>query len=91
MPRCYSMREAKAMFTEIILKVRRGQKVRISHRGTQVAEIRPLPADELQDLHKVLADLEDAGVLTPASEKPPRLAPIARRRGVLARFLAARR
>ncbi len=90
MLRTYSIYEAKARFTEIIRKVRRGQKVRISYRGTQVAEIRPLPPDERQDLEKILADLEDAGALTPSSGARTPLEPIARRPGALSRFLETR-
>lgn len=90
MLRTYSIYEAKTKFTEIIRKVRQGQKVRISYRGTQVAEIRPLPPDERKDLAKILSDLEDAGVLTPPSDARTSLEPIAKRPGALARFLETR-
>jgi len=38
----YSTYEAKARFSEVIRKVRDGQRVVIAYRGEEVAEIRPL-------------------------------------------------
>ena len=38
----YSTYEAKAHFSEILRKVRSGRPVRISYRGEEIAEVRPL-------------------------------------------------
>lgn len=84
----YSTYEAKARLSEILRGVRRGQRAVIAHRGTPIAEVRPLPKQET--LAERLEELEAAGALTPAPERAVRLAPIARRRGALKRFLASR-
>ena len=84
----YSTYEAKAKLSQILRRVRAGQCVVIAHRGIPVAEVRPL-AKRLT-LAGTLAQLEDAGALSPAPAGPLHLAAVAKRRGGLARFLAAR-
>jgi prevent-host-death family protein len=42
----YSTYEAKARLSEILRGVRRGQRAVIAHRGTPIAEVRPLPKQE---------------------------------------------
>jgi prevent-host-death family protein len=84
----YSTYEAKAKLSQILRRVRGGQRVFISHRGVPIAEVRPLAKES--GLAAALADMEEAGLVTRAGERPGRLASIARRRGALARFLASR-
>lgn len=85
----YCAREAKARFSEILRQVRAGQPVRISYRGREVAEIRPL-ADTATTLEERLAELERQGVLIPAERTPGKLRPVAHAPGGLDRFLAGR-
>jgi prevent-host-death family protein len=84
----YTTYEAKAKFGEVLRKVRRGQRVVISYRGREIAEIRPLePAGSVGDL---LRRHEERGTIEPAAEPTGPLRPVARRRGALARFLESR-
>jgi prevent-host-death family protein len=89
MPRSYSTYEAKARFSEILRRVRAGERIRIAYRGEEVAEIRPIekPAETLAQR---LARLEEHGVLAPARRPVGRLRPLARRPGALRRFLESR-
>jgi len=89
MAQTYSTYEAKARFSEIIRKVRAGQRIVISHRGREVAEIRPLaPPDP--DLKNRLKSLEDEGVVGRFGSPTGRLEPLARKPGALNRFLESR-
>lgn len=88
MPRTYSTYDAKARFSEILRQVRRGETVYISYRGREVAEIRPLEAEE--SLEAALARLRQRGILSGPPAARPALAPIARRPGALERFLESR-
>jgi prevent-host-death family protein len=90
MTRVFSTYEAKAKFSEIIRKVRGGERVVIAYRGKQVAEIRPIQEQELLNLEDRCRRLEEDGILSRAAEPSGPLAPIARRPGALARFLASR-
>jgi prevent-host-death family protein len=85
----YSAYEAKARFSEIIRKVRAGQRIVISHRGREVAEIRPLETPG-PDLPSRLERLEEEGVVGRSGLAPARLEAIARRPGALIRFLESR-
>lgn len=89
MGRVYSTYEAKAKLSEILRKVRAGQRVGISYRGELVAEVAPVePARET--LAQRVKRLETQGVIVPA-RNPGRTFPrIARRHGALKRFLASR-
>ena len=87
MPTIYSTYEAKARFSEILRRVREGRSVGITYRGQVVAEIRPVYAAG-QD--QVLKELEEQGVLAPASAPTGKLAPIAKKPGALQRFLESR-
>jgi prevent-host-death family protein len=80
----YSTDEAKAKFSEILRKVRAGQRVVISYHGREVAEIRPI---EQRSLAASLRDLEQSGILGPLAVPLRDLAPLVRRDGALARFL----
>jgi len=89
MPRTYSTYEAKAKFSEVMRKVRAGQRILIAYRGRAVAEIRPIKGTE-GDLEARLARLEDEGVLSPAQKPTGDLRPLAKKSGALARFLESR-
>lgn len=89
MAETYSTYEAKTKFSEILRKVRSGQRVVIAYRGEEVAEIRPLETKGNR-LDKSLRRLEDQGLLSRARTPTGPLKPLGRRRGALARFLDAR-
>ncbi len=85
----YSTYEAKAKFSELIRRVRAGQRVVIAYRGQEVAEIRPIQASG-GGLEKSLARLEDEGVLSRPGKPSGPLRPLARKPGSLVRFLESR-
>ena len=85
----YSTYEAKARFSEILRKVRAGERVVVTHHGTEIAEIRPI-APEPDVLEARLARLESDGVVKRATPATGRTSLVTRRRGALARFLASR-
>lgn len=89
MPQRYSTYDAKARFSEILRKVRAGQRVIISHRGRDVAQITRIGGGP-SDIAARLAELEDQGIISPRPARLERLKPMARRRGALRRFLGAR-
>lgn len=84
----YTTYEAKAKFSEVLRRVRAGERVIISYHGDEVAEMRPLtpPGNEAAALRR----LEERGALAAAQAPGGELRPLARRRGALARFLADR-
>lgn len=89
MPKTYSTYEAKAKFSEILRKVRAGQRVTISYHGRAVAEIRPLgPASS--SLEASLQRLEEEGVVIAAQKAPSSFKSLARKPGALKRFLESR-
>lgn len=84
----YTTYEAKAKFGEVLRKVRRGQRVVISYRGKEIAEIRPLEsAGSVSDL---VRRHEERGTIESHSEPTGPLRALARRPGALARFLESR-
>ena len=84
----YSTYDAKARFSEVIRKVRRGKRVVIEYHGEPVAEILPLtPAP--QPFAARVAALERAGAIVPAPGGST-YRPVARRPGSLKRFLGER-
>ena len=85
----YSTYEAKARFSEILRKVRAGRRVRISYRGEEIAEVRPIERKR-PSLERSLAQLEETGVITPTPAGRHPLRPLARKPGALARFLKSR-
>lgn len=89
MSQSYSTYDAKARFSEILRKVRAGQRVVISHRGRDVAQITRIGGGP-SDITARLAELEDRGVVIPGRPREGRLKPIARRPGGLRRFLGTR-
>lgn len=88
MTETYSTYEAKAKFSEIIRKVRAGQRVVIAYRGEEVAEIRPI--ERGNRLEKSLGRLEDRGLLSRARKPTGPLKLLVRKPGALARFLESR-
>jgi prevent-host-death family protein len=85
----YSTYEAKAKFSEIIRKVRAGQRVVIAYRGEEIAEIRPLEKNGGR-LASSLKRLEDRGLISRPGERTGPLKPLTRKRGALRRFLDSR-
>ncbi len=85
----YSNYEAKARFSEILRQVRQGRTVRVSYRGTPVAEIRPIGGSNAS-LQRRLERLEERGVLIRPPERTGQLDVVRRRPGALDRFLAER-
>ncbi len=91
MSRDYSTYDAKAKFSEILRKVRAGQRVVISYRGEKVAEVRPLSKRKPSGLLARLKELEERGVLEPPKKvKKGSLKPLVHKPGALARFLESR-
>ncbi|HUF91036.1 MAG TPA: type II toxin-antitoxin system prevent-host-death family antitoxin [Candidatus Limnocylindria bacterium] len=89
MSETYSTYEAKAKFSEVMRKVRAGQRVVIAYRGEEIAEIRPL--ERTATLDKTLSRLEDRGVLSRGATTGQRgLRPVIRKPGALKRFLESR-
>ena len=84
----YSTYEAKARLSEILQKVRNGQVVVVTHRGTPVAEIRPISSSG-SGLDRRLKHLADRGVLRRAEDQLG-IATVSRRPGALGRFLEER-
>jgi prevent-host-death family protein len=89
MAETYSTYEAKTKFSEVIRKVRAGQRIVIAYRGEEIAEIRPIEGRG-QSLERSLKGLEDQGILGRARKPAGPLKPLARKRGALARFLESR-
>ena len=85
----YSVYEAKARFSEVIRQVREGKRVTVSYRGEPVAEICPVERQHEPTLEQRLRDLERQGALVRCRVRQA-LAPVERRPGALARFLAER-
>jgi prevent-host-death family protein len=89
MAQTYSTYEAKAKFSELLRKVRAGQRVLIAYHGKAIAEIRPLQ-EAGGGLEASLKRLEDEGILSRGAKPARRLRPLAKRPGALARFLESR-
>ncbi|HYM10694.1 MAG TPA: type II toxin-antitoxin system prevent-host-death family antitoxin [Bryobacterales bacterium] len=90
MAHTYSAYEAKARFSEVIRKVRAGQRVTIAYRGEEVAEISPIERPG-KSLEKSLRRLEELGVVEGSRKPMGRFRPVAKRPGALARFLDSRK
>ena len=90
MARVYSAYDAKARFSEVLGRVRAGQRVVVTWHGKPVAEIRPIEREVGLDAR--LQELRDDGQLTapPREDSRPRLAPLSHRPGSLKRFLGSR-
>ncbi len=98
----YSVQDARKHLGEILEKVRSGEKVMISEEGQEVAEIRAVePLREPVSVEESLRQLEEEGIISPASEPRPSVEEIFRelqeewkinppKPGGLARFLESR-
>jgi prevent-host-death family protein len=84
----YSTYEAKARLSELLSRVRGGETIVITHRGEEIAELRPVKRAE--GASAALQRLEDRGILSPVSAERRPLKPLARRPGALKRFLEER-
>ncbi|MSP90709.1 MAG: type II toxin-antitoxin system prevent-host-death family antitoxin [Myxococcales bacterium] len=85
----YSTYDAKAHFSELLRRVMAGESVIVTHRGRQVAEIRPIvQADEPFQAH--LDRLQRDGCLVPACAPDRNLPTLTHVPGAVARFLAER-
>ena len=85
----YSTYEAKAKFSEILRKVRKGKHVYITYRGREVAEIKPIEKKE-ETLEERIQRLRERGDLSGPVDPNAPIEPIARRPGALKRFLEER-
>lgn len=85
----YSTYEAKARFSEVIRKVRMGQRIVIAYRGEDIAEIVPIDSSR-PAIEQVLERLEDEGVVSRARKPASKMKPVAKRPGALKRFLESR-
>jgi prevent-host-death family protein len=81
----YSTYEAKAKFSEVMRKVRRGQRVIVTYHGEPIAEISPVTSGA-KGLRSRVAQLGASGELIPERGRFT-LAAVARRPGALRRFL----
>lgn len=89
MSRVYSTYEAKAKFSEVLRKVRAGQRVLITYRGETVAQMAPVEPAK-QALASRLKQLEAAGAIGPPGKPSEGFPRFQRRPGALARFLRSR-
>ena len=89
MAHIYSTYEAKAKFGEVIRKVRAGQRIVITYRGEEIAEIRPIENPDGR-LEKAIARLEDQGIVSRQRKPAGALRPLTKKPDTLARFLESR-
>lgn len=85
----YSTYEAKARFSEVLRKVRKGHRIRITHHGREVAEIGPITGDG-ERLERRLEELEESGRLHRHRHLVGSWDALSRSEGALARFLEER-
>ena len=85
----FSVRDARARFSEVIRRVREGRRVFVTYRGKKVAEIRPVQARP-DGLEERLRRLEAEGSIGMQTKPTGKLGPVAKRPGALARFLDER-
>ncbi len=83
----FSTYEAKARFSELLRRVRDGDRVRISYHGRTVAEMRPVYD---AGVDRALAELEEQGILDRPTAPSGRLEPLVKKKGALRRFLETR-
>lgn len=88
MPKAYSTYEAKARLSELLLRVRKGDVVTITHRGEPIAELRPLTRPE-ESIARRLDELERKGTVSRARGTGA-FARLQRKKGALQRFLDSR-
>lgn len=83
----YTTYDAKARFSELLKRVRAGDKILISYHGRTVAEVRPVYE---AGVDRALAELVEHGIVDAAAAPTGRLEPITKKPGALSRFLASR-
>ena len=86
--RPHPVHQAKAKLSEILPRVKRGRSVSISERGREIAHV--VPVSRATDLATRVAELERDGLIRSGRGSIKAIAPLARRRGALGRFLASR-
>ena len=84
----YSTYEAKARFSELMRKVRRGETVIITYRGDEVAELKPIEKETT--VQERIEKLREQGILSGPAKRTWDWKPIAHRPGALKRFLEER-
>lgn len=89
MPRTYSTYDAKARLSEILRRVRGGERVGISYHGQLVAEVTPVESQR-EGLENRLRRLEKDGTILPARSPRKTIPRIGRKPGALKRFLESR-
>ena len=89
MPRTYSTYDAKARLSEILRRVRAGERVGISYHGQLVAEVTPVEPGR-EGLEDRLARLTRDGKIIPARSPKTAIPRVARKPGALKRFLESR-
>ena len=89
MPQVYSTYEAKSRFSEILRKVRAGQRIIISSRGEEIAEIRPIQSGP-SGLGDHFRRLEEKGLVQRGARPARKPGPLMRKPGALKRFLESR-
>ena len=92
MPQRYSTYEAKSKFSEVIRKVRAGQRIVITYHGEEVAEVRPVAraSKRRETLEERIRKLERRGEVHAATAPASGIQPFAKRPGALKRFLESR-
>ena len=85
----YSTAGVGAKSSDVIRRVRAGQRIVIAYRGEKIAEIRPIEGTQA-GLEKSLGRLEDEGILSRGRKPSGDLRPLAKKPGALARFLGSR-
>ena len=88
MAKTYSTSEVKTRFGEVMRRVRAGERVVVTSRGKEVAEIRPI--EKRESLEERVQSLEERGVVVSAGGKRRPWKAIAHRPGALERFVADR-
>jgi prevent-host-death family protein len=83
----YSSQEVGTKLAEILAKVKEGERVVITDRGEEVAEI--LPVRHLSE-DESLRELEEQGIISPPGTPPRDFTPLAELPGTLAWFLENR-
>ena len=82
--------EAKARFSEILRRVRAGERIVVTHRGEPVVEIRPVAAVPSAFDERVRWLAQRGAIVRAAPEATGTFAAVGRARGALARLLAER-
>jgi prevent-host-death family protein len=88
MARPYPVHEAKAKLSEILRRVKQGQRVTISERGREVARV--VPIEPQRGLTARLEALEHDGIIVPGKGSVSAIRSLGRKRGALRRFLRSR-